>query len=250
MRSRWNLILGIAALAIAAVACGDQATTESDGAQTLRITSPRNGSNVEGNVVRLDMSVSGIEIVKADGDASGKTGHFHVFIDREPVAAGAVIDRSPGVVHSADDPIVLTGLTAGYHTFVVVLGDGAHRRVGNASARTQVEVKGPALDATAPATSPVGQPVSIDVKVQGVTLVAADGDISGKTGHLHVFVDREPTAAGQAIPKEAGVIHAATSPIKVEGLAAGEHTLWVVLGNGVHVPFAPLVADKLTVTVN
>jgi hypothetical protein len=248
MNTRKTLTLILAALALLLAACGDTAGTAQNG-PSLKIASPKTGSNADGNVVRLDLTATGINIVKADGDTSGKTGHFHVFIDKEPVAAGAVIERTAGIVHSADNPVVLTGLSVGYHTFTVVLGDGGHRRIGNASARTQVEVKGPSVDASAPATSAAGQPLSVEVKMQGVTLVAADGDTSGKTGHLHVFVDRDPTAAGQAIPKEAGIIHTAATPIKVEGLTAGEHTIWVVLGDGVHVPFAPMVADMLTVTV-
>jgi hypothetical protein len=249
MHTRKALMLILAALALLAAACGDTARTTAQNGPSLTISSPRTGSITQGNVVRLDLEATGIDIVKADGDTSGKTGHYHVFIDREPVAAGALIERAAGIVHSADDPVVLTGLSVGYHTFTVVLGDGGHRRIGNASARTQVEVKGPSVDATAPATSAAGQPLSVDVTVQGVTLIAADGDVSGKTGHLHVFVDRDPTTAGQAIPKEAGIIHTAATPITVEGLTTGEHTIWVVLGDGVHVPFAPMVADKLTVTV-
>ena len=89
----------------------------------------------------------------------------------------------------------------------------------------------------------------LTVKVEGVTLAKADGDTSGKTGHLHVFVDRDPTAAGQPIPKEAGVIHTTDTTISVPDLAPGEHTLWVVLGDGNHFPFAPAVLDKVTVTV-
>ena len=89
----------------------------------------------------------------------------------------------------------------------------------------------------------------LTVKVEGVTLVKADGDTSGRTGHLHVFVDRDPTAAGQPIPKEAGVIHTTDTTISVPDLGPGEHTLWVVLGDGNHVPFAPAVLDKVTVTV-
>ncbi|MGH9190331.1 MAG: DUF4399 domain-containing protein, partial [Acidimicrobiales bacterium] len=78
----------------------------------------------------------------------------------------------------------------------------------------------------------------------------ADGDRSGKSGHLHVFVDRPPTPAGQAIPVEPGIIHSAATTIEVPGLAPGEHTLWVVAGDGTHVPLDPSVMDKLTVTVS
>ncbi len=132
----------------------------------------------------------------------------------------------------------------------VVYGDGAHTRIGAATAKVSVIVDGPTLDATAPATLANGQPLSIDVAVAGVTLVKADGDTSGATGHLHAFVDTPPVAPGQPIPVgNPAIIHSATSPIVVNGLAPGEHTIWVVLGDGVHNAFAASVRDKVVVTV-
>ena len=191
-----------------------------------------------------------IQIVKADGDTSGATGHFHVFIDKEPVAEGATIDVAAGIVHSTDDPLKITGLKTGEHKLTVVLGNGVHQRIGTAEDSVDVTVEGPTVDATAPATATAGQPISVEAVVEGVQLVKADGDTSGKTGHLHVFIDKEPVA-GQAIPVgDPMIIHSATSPISVPALTAGPHTIWVVVGNGNHIAFDPLVADKLTVTVS
>lgn len=245
-----------AAVVLALAACGDsdespttEATTASAVPASLTITGPPTGSAVKGNVVSLDIDAQGVGIVKADGDTSGRTGHYHVFVDREPVAEGAPIPKEAGIVHTTDDPVALPGLAVGSHRVVVVYGNGAHVRMGTTQAETTVVVEGPSLDATAPATSPSGQPVVVDVKVEGLTVVKADGDTSGATGHLHVFVDREPTPAGQAIPVEAGIIHSAATRIEVPGLSPGEHTLWVVAGDGVHVPLDPKVMDKVTVTV-
>lgn len=214
---------------------------------SLAVKSPAPGTVLKGNVARLEVSAEGIQIVKADGDTSGRSGHFHVFIDRDPVAPGAVIPKEAGIVHTAENPITLPGLGVGEHRLTVVLGDGVHRRLGDAQAETTVKVTGPSLQATASATS-AGQPVTVTIRVEGVTLAAADGDRSGRTGHLHLFVDREPTAPGQPIPKEAGIIHTAETTVEVSGLAPGEHVIWVVLGDGVHIPFDPLVADKVVVT--
>lgn len=247
VRATWIILAGV--LALTAAACGDKAKTTAELGPRLAIASPSTGTTVKGNIVSLDMTASGISIVKADGDTSGKTGHFHVFIDREPVAAGATIPKEAGIVHSAEDPITITGLSVGQHRFVVVFGDGNHTRLGTVKAETRVTVSGPSVDASAPATVAAGQPVTVTVKVEGVTLVKADGDTSGATGHVHVFVDRDPTATGQAIPVEAGIIHSASTTIEVPGLAKGDHTLWVVLGDGNHKPFEPRVGDKLTVTV-
>lgn len=119
----------------------------------------------------------------------------------------------------------------------------------DAPTSTEAAATGVTVDAIAPATVTAGAAVPVTVEVKGITLVKADQDTSGATGHLHVFIDRQPTPAGQPIPVEAGVIHTASTTIEVAGLAAGEHTLWVVAGNGAHVPFEG-ATDKVTVTVS
>lgn len=122
-----------------------------------------------------------------------------MFLDREPVAAGAAIPKEPGIVHTVDNPVRLTGLSVGKHDITVVLGDGAHTRIGTAEDRVNLTVEGPSIDATAPTVAATGVPVRIDFKVTGVQIVKADGDASGKTGHIHVLVDKPLPVAGQPI---------------------------------------------------
>lgn len=244
----------VAVTLLAVASCGgddssQSATTTAAAGGSIAITSPADGAVIKGNVVKLNVDTSGVTLVKADGDTSGKTGHLHVFIDRDPPAAGAVIPKETGIVHSADNPVVLSGLHVGTHRIVVVYGDGTHARIGSAQDEMKVKVEGPSVDATALATSPAGQPVVVTVAAEGFTLVKADGDTSGSSGHVHLFIDRDPTAAGQPIPKEDGIIHSAETSISIPDLAPGEHTIWVVVGNGTHVPFGPLVMDKVVVTV-
>ncbi len=256
-RSRHAIVLVV--LLLMATACGDDepssssaTTTAKASGPTVTISSPADDAAVKGNVVNLDLEIAGFEVVKADGDTSGKTGHFHIFVDKEPVAAGAAIPKEPGIIHSTDDPVAVTGLSPGSHKLVVVLGDGTHARIGTVQDEITVNVEGPSVDATAPATLAAGAPLSIDVVTEGVQLVKADGDTSGKSGHLHALVDRKPSQyMGQPLPAaDPAVIHSATSPIVVNGLTPGEHTIWIVLGNGSHIPFDPPVLDKLTVTVS
>jgi hypothetical protein len=255
-----RLVVVLATVAIVAAGCArddnknGNATTPTQvpsAKPAISIASVTPGNPVKGNSVTLDLKVSGLTIVKADGDTSGKTGHIHAFIDREPVASGAAIPKEPGIVHSVDNPLVLTGLSKGEHTITVVLGDGTHTRLGSAKDSTKVTIEGPTLDATAPATVAAGAPVRIDFKVDGVTIVKADGDASGKTGHFHVFVDQPLPKAGTAIPKPAdnSIVHTADPFVEIPNLAPGEHTFYVVLGDGNHMPIEPLVADKVTVTV-
>jgi hypothetical protein len=210
-------------------------------------------SSVEGNVVSLDMSVTGVKIVKADGDTSGKSGHFHVFIDRDPVVQGDTIPKEAGIVHSAENPIKIYGLSIGEHRFTIVLGDGTHKRIdGDLEVSTTVRVKGPSVDGTAPAMIKEGDDLTVGLKAQGVKLIKPDGSRSKKTGHMHVLVDpAKPPMGGDLMPppKPNEVIHTIDKEVTISGLTKGEHVLWVVLGDGTHHAFDPPVMDKLMVTV-
>lgn len=252
---RRSLLAAVSVLALL-TACGDDdeavQTAPQAKAEPLTIASPASGSVVKGNVVSLDVEAKDIEIVKADGDTSGRTGHFHVFINRDPVPDGAAIPREAGIVHTTDDPISLTGLPVGTHRLVVVYGNGAHARIGTAQAETTVKVEGPSVKASAPATAPAGEPVNVSMTVEGLSLVKADGDTAGRTGHLHLFVDKAPTPAGQPIPAgDPKIIHTAETTAAISDLTPGEHTIWVVAGDGVHMPLSGgAVMDKVTVTVS
>ena len=250
--------LGVLAVLLLA-ACGSSSTTRTGttapaGGPTVAIASPADGATIRGNVVKLGVTAEGLTIVKPDGDTSGRTGHYHVFIDRDPVAPGAVVPKAAGIVHSAVSPVLLTGLSVGSHRLTVVLGDGAHHRIGASQASITVSVAGPSLHATAPRQIAAGQDLTIAITVEGVRLVkpADDTGAPGTTGHLHIFIDpaTPPTANGQPIPKvEGSIIHTADTSYTVHGLAAGKHTIWVVLGDRAHVPYDPLVADRFVVVV-
>jgi hypothetical protein len=248
---RLAIVLAIAALV--GTACGDKVDDDAgpNPNAAVRLQGPPTGTVVKGNVVTLRVSATGTRIVKADGDTSGRTAHYHVFIDRPPVEPGDVIPVARDVIHTAVAPIMLTGLTVGDHQIYVVLGDGTHHRLGRSFVHTSVHVKGPSIQASGPATAQMGAPVPIEVKTEGVRLAPANGDASGNTGHLHVFIDRAPSPAGEPIPRADNVIHTAENKIEIPAFTTlGEHTLWVVLGDGNHVPFAPPVMDKLTVIVS
>lgn len=252
---RW-MAAALAASLLTAGACGgddsddaaEQTTTTSatrtqQQEPSLTILSPADGAKVGGNVVTLDLDVDGLRIVKADGDVSGQTGHYHVFVDRDPVAPGAPIPREAGVVHTTEDPLELPGLAAGRHRFTVVLGNGAHARIGEAEAVVGVDVEGPSIDASAPSTVDSGKPVKVETKAEGVQIVKGGN-------HLHLFVDRERTARGTPVPQgDPAIIHTPEMATEIPGLAPGEHVIWVVVGDASHVPLDPLVADKVTVTV-
>ena len=255
LRSRLCL-LGLAmALVVTGAACassddtGGEATDAPDDA-TPSLSIGDVPDSVEGNVVTLPVDVEGIEIVKADGDTSGDTGHFHVFVDSDPVEVGETIPKERGIVHSADNPIKVWGLEPGEHEFTVVVGNGAHERIlEDLEDSVSVDVKGPSVQGTATVD---GSDVDVALKAEGVEIVKADGESSTETGHFHVLVDpASPPEAGKVIPEanDTTIFHTAEDSVTIPDLKKGEHIIWVVLGDGTHKAFDPPVMDKLTVTV-
>jgi hypothetical protein len=249
--------LTVLALGLGVAACGDD---DVDGRASpgpagsaqpppvLSFASPPPASP-PGNVATFEVAANGIGIVAADGDTSGATGHFHVFVDRPLPGPGEVISSDPGIIHTTDGRVTLSGLTRGRHHVAVVLGDGTHRRIGSHVVETDVTVEGPSVVLSAPASVAAGETVTVEARVDGLRLTAADGDRSGQSGHLHYFVDRAPTPAGQPIPREDGIIHTTETQVSIPGLLPGVHTIWVVAGDGVHVPLGGPVMAKTTFVV-
>lgn len=265
MSRRLKLAAGLSALLALAVACEKPTVTDTkkEPAASLEITEPPKGADyILGNVVELGFKVSGIEIVAAKDDpGTGGTGHFHVFIDKDPVKEGETIPSGqPDIIHSADNPIKLTGLSVGQHRLVVILGDKEHVRIGDAEATRTMTFEGPSVDASGPATAKAGEAVKVSVVVAGATIVAAKDDKSNKdgtAGHLHVFVNKDPPevspGGGTPIPSgDPAIIHTTSTSIEIppELLKVGENTLWVMLGFADHTPFEPPVLDKVVVTVS
>lgn len=111
------------------------------GTPSVSIDSPKDGTTLTASDVKLKIATTGVTIVAADGDTSGASGHFHVFIDREPVAVGEAIPKEAGIIHSTDNPIPVPGLTPGKHKLTVVYGDGNHTRIhGDAADSVELTV--------------------------------------------------------------------------------------------------------------
>lgn len=250
---RWIVTQLLSGLVLAGCAAGPDAS--GTGPVSLEIVDVfgLDGDTVAGNVVALDVVAEGIDVAPPDGDTSETTGHFHVFVDRDPVPVGEAIPAEDGIVHAADTPIEVFGLATGQHRLVVVLGDGTHTRIhDDAVAELAFTVAGPVVQVSGPSSVAPDEPVVLDVTVEGVELVPADGDTSGASGHLHVFVDRAPQdiGLGETIPAEEGIVHTTDTRIELTDLGPGEHVIYVVLGDGTHTTSWPApVADRLVLTV-
>ena len=99
-----------------------------------------------------------------------------------------------------------------------------------------------------------GQPSSsVTIDFSSTVQIVPAGDLTPATGHHHLFLDADLTAADVPVPSVPGsIIHMgdASTTYTFEDVAPGEHRLIAVVADGVHVPLQPWVVDTLTFTVN
>lgn len=115
-----------------------------------------------------------------------------------------------------------------------------------ASSSAATSGSGPTLTAS---WEQVDGEVVVGVEVTGIEVRFVQGDVSGATGHLHLFVDREPVGPGDQIGFEEGIIHTVNRQVAVPGLEPGEHVIWVVVADGRDTALDPPLMTRLDVTL-
>lgn len=106
----------------------------------------------------------------------------------------------------------------------------------------RVEIASPAEGDTVDAG-----PLTVTLAAYGFEVVPA-GDTTPNSGHHHLFLDRDVSPAGEPIPAEDGyIIHIGTGEAEftIESVEPGEHRLIAVVGDALHVPVDPPLADTI-----
>jgi hypothetical protein len=95
-----------------------------------------------------------------------------------------------------------------------------------------------------------GSAVTIQLAAEHITLRPAGVD-QPNSGHLHLFIDRDPTPAGEVIPNEPGIVHLgqAQTEYTLEGLEPGEHVVIAALADYLHVRLPDAKTDTVHFTV-
>ena len=106
-----------------------------------------------------------------------------------------------------------------------------------------------AVEITAPVDGDTvaGPAVTVRLAARGFTVVPA-GDTTPNSGHHHLFLDRDVSAPGTAIPAEAGFIAhigSGADSLVFATVAPGEHRLIAVVGDAGHVPVDPALVDTV-----
>lgn len=92
-----------------------------------------------------------------------------------------------------------------------------------------------------------GPDVNVRLEVEGLTIVSAGVQQAG-AGHHHLIVDAPLPDLAAPIPSEPGrYIHLGKGQTEflLEGLAPGEHRVIALVGDHLHVPLDPPVADTV-----
>lgn len=102
---------------------------------------PADGATVS-SPVSVKMGVSGMTVQPAGKLADG-TGHHHLIIDGEPVAAGTPVPADAQHLHFGKGQTETTvELPPGKHTLTLQFADGLHQSYGPAMSKTiEIEVK-------------------------------------------------------------------------------------------------------------
>jgi hypothetical protein len=93
--------------------------------------------------------------------------------------------------------------------------------------------------------------LTVTLDVGGMSIAMA-GDTTPNTGHHHLFLDRDVSSPGIAIPAEPGyIVHMgdASTSYTFENVTPGEHRLIAVVGDGLHIPLQPWVVDTVRFVV-
>ncbi len=98
----------------------------------------------------------------------------------------------------------------------------------------------------------VTNPITLKFTVVGVTLIPAATPSAAGQGHLHVIVDVNPPAAGQAVPRDDNNIHIGTGASELQlpkPLSPGKHKLVVVFTDSSHIVTSPPIMDTIEINV-
>lgn len=97
----------------------------------------------------------------------------------------------------------------------------------------------------------VTTPVKVVFGISGMGLAPA-GEKNDNAGHHHLLVNMDLANPGLPIPTDDKHLHFGKAQTETEvPLAPGTHTLQLVLGDYLHIPFDPVIASpKITVNVN
>jgi hypothetical protein len=230
-----------------------------DGAseQAVRIVSPSAGATVP-TTFTVVMAATGLSVEPA-GLVNEQAGHFHLLIDEPFVAPGEIVPTDATHLHFGKAQLTTTvTLEPGVYLLRLQMADGEHRALSGNQYRDEIEI---VVEEGAPAEqvtfikpadgATVSSPFLVAWAASGLIIETAGSVIRPEGGHLHILVNEEFIAGGEAIPTDETHLHFGRGQTSTElTLEPGEYTLRLQMANGAHLAQdGAQYQDEITVTV-
>ena len=256
MLMRTILFLGVVGILAGGCTAGVRQAPPEKGVYFI---TPQNGDEVT-NPFTVRLGLRGMGISPA-GVKRPNAGHHHLLIDVENVPAlDQPIPKNESHLHYGGGETETTlELSPGVHTLQLLLGDHLHipGQSPVISERITIFVKDPLFAQkkgvyfiTPLNGETVTSPVTVRFGMKGFGVVPA-GVKRRNAGHHHLIIDVESPSLTEPIPKNNAHLHfgAGQTETTLE-LSPGEHTLQLLLGDHVHVPYQdPNMSAKITIFV-
>lgn len=96
----------------------------------------------------------------------------------------------------------------------------------------------------------VSSPVRVQFGAENIGIAPA-GQVVENAGHHHLIIDADMPDPSKPIPADAQHLHYGQGQTEATiELPPGQHTLQLVMGDHLHIPFDPVIAsEKITITV-
>ncbi len=230
-----------------------------DGApeQAVRFAMPTDGATVP-PTFDVAMAATGL-MVEPAGPLHENAGHFHILIDTDFIEPGQAIPKDETHLHFGSGQLTTTlELAPGEHTLRLQMADGAHVALEGDQYRDEITVT---VADDAPAAQvyfvmptdgmTVTSPVDVKMAAVGLMVERAGAVVAEGAGHMHILVDSDFVAPGEAIPADETHIHFGGGQLTTTlELTPGEHVLRLQMANGAHLALeGDQYRDEITVTV-
>jgi len=226
-------------------------------AEAVRFASPLDGAIVP-PVFDVSMAAAGL-LVEPAGEIVDGSGHLHILVDTDFVAAGEIITNDEQHLHFGAGQLETTlELEAGEHVLRLQLADGAHTALDGDQYRDEITVmveEGAAAQSVRFVTPVDGdatdETFAVQMSVAGLFVEGSGAVLREAGGHMHILVDTDFIEAGTVIPKDEQHVHFGGGQTAAElTLSPGEHTLRLQMANGAHIAMdGDQYRDEITITV-
>jgi len=225
-------------------------------AQSVSIVEPVDGSTVAGPDVTIRWRSENINIQDANGEQVDGIGHYHLILiegkdGAHGLNAGEPIPRPDNIIHTTNREHTFETLAPGSYTVYVVLGDGQHLPLNpTVEAVVQFDVLTLAFIEPVEDATIWGDQLNVRWLSNGINIDAADGQQTEGTGHYHLILRARDNARlnlnpGEPIEATERMIHITDGEYRFENIRPGPYTLFLVLGDGQHIPADPPVFTTL-----